>query len=165
MNCVARIISLVIVAVLGVSPMLHAVCEASCAHSGHEEVAASAPVAQSASMPAHEVGHHHTGAEGPIETVAPPHHHHHSASSAATSGHPDFEKASTAVASEFSCCVSSDAQVVSVKTAKTVVAPPAVRPTGCDLNIAVLSEASSVRTVRVLVRPPIPLPLSAPLRV
>jgi hypothetical protein len=166
MNCVGRVISIVIAAVLGANPMLHALCEASCAHSGHEEVAAAAHDRPPASMPTHEVGHHHTGAEGPTQAAAaPPHHHNHPTSSAATSGHTDFEGTSAALASESSCCVSSDAQLVSVKTARAVIVPPAVQPTGCDLDVAVLSDSSSVRTVRALVRPPIPASLSAPLRV
>jgi hypothetical protein len=166
MNCVGRVISVVISAVLGASPMLHALCEASCAHSGHEEVAASAPLPPAASMPAHEDGHPDIGAEGPTQAAGPPpHHHHHPTSSTTTSGHTDFEKTSADVASESSCCVSSDADLISVKTARTVIAPPAVQPAGCDLNVVVLSDSSSARTVRALVRPPIPSSLSAPLRV
>jgi hypothetical protein len=164
MNCVGRVISIVIAAVLGANPMLHALCEASCAHSGHEEVAAATHDRQLASMPTHEVGHHHTDAEGPAQAAAPPPHSHDHPTSSAATGHADFEGTWAAVSSE-SCCGSSDAQLVSVKTLRTVIFPPAVQPAGCDLNVAVLSDSSSARTVRALVRPPIPLSLSAPLRV
>ena len=165
MSCVGRVLSIVIAAVLGASPMLHSLCEASCGHGEHEEVRASARDGQTASTPTHQVGHHHTEAEGPTQAAAPQHHHHHPASNAATSGPADFAGTSAAVASESSCCVSSDAQLVSVKTARTVIASLAAHPTGCDLKVAVFSDSSSVRTVRVVVRPPIPPSLSVPLRV
>ena len=153
-----RLLSLVVVAVIGATPVARGLCYASCAehpdHSGASAPATHADHVAGHATAANATVAHETAAHETAHSVPPPAHIQPAAAPCCT---PAFS------ATHRTCVHRADWQVASPPVAKPVVDPPALltAPVGFD----VLTVAAPPAARDPLARTPIPLSLRTPLRV
>jgi hypothetical protein len=135
-------VSLVLVALIGATPIVREVCRVVCAE----------PAAES---------HAHHAAEPAASGGATSHHHH----GTPTAGEPrrDAGHAVSSVSSPRDCCDGIAPPIIATAVTKLAMVPPAALP-HVAAAVAYVQDAPPV-TVETTIRPPVPLALRTPLRV